>query len=88
MKKRRSYRPHFFIIICPLIFILLDKIGLSGLEAMGVFVILLIIIQVFLEKVFGTNLITPIRNGKFSDEGYVDHSDIGDNGNEGCCGDD
>ena len=86
MKKRRSYRPHFFIIICPLIFIVLDKIGLSGLEALGVLVILLVIIQVFIEKVFGTNLITPIRNNNISES--FDNSGFGDDGDDGCCGDD
>ena len=60
-----------------MILIVLNKIGLSDVEAVGVFVILLVIIQVFLEKVLGTNLIHPIRYNNISEDDPSPHGDDG-----------
>jgi len=66
-----------------LILIVLNKIGLSDVEAVGVFVILLVIIQVFLEKVLGTNLIHPIRYNNISEDDPSPHGDDGGDGGDG-----
>jgi len=65
-----------------LILIVLNKIGLSDVEAVGVFVILLVIIQVFLEKVLGTNLIHPIRYNNISEDDPSPHGDDGGDGGD------
>ena len=65
-----------------MILIVLNKIGLSDVEAVGVFVILLVIIQVFLEKVLGTNLIHPIRYNNISEDDPSPHGDDGGDGGD------
>ena len=92
MKKRRSYRI-FFYIISPIILILLNKI-FGVYKALAAYFVLLLIIHVFLQKVFGAKFMSGARayrrsrdNSEFWRVDRGDEFDRGD-GFDGGDGDD
>ena len=80
LKKRRLERHHLFSIIGALMIIVLLKVGLHPIKAVGVLLLCLVIIEVVLKKGFGTSMM-PSKD-KDSDEdtdaGQLDGSEGGD----------
>ena len=79
-KKRRLERHHLFSIIGALMIIVLLKVGLHPIKAVGVLLLCLVIIEVVLKKGFGTSMM--LSKDKDSDEdtdaGQLDGSEGGD----------
>ena len=76
MKKRRLHRHHLFSFIGALMIVVLMKVGLHPVEAVGVFLLCLVIIEVVLKKGFGTSMM-PSKHEKMPSK-HIDSDELFD----------